>query len=183
MEKSLEAQLGEALTARGWRLALAESCTGGLVGHRVTEVPGSSVYFLGGIIAYANEAKMKQLGVNQATLQAHGAVSAETALEMASGARQAFDCEVGASVTGIAGPRKTPAPPASGSSEENSYSTSGALGRGGGGSGEKPVGLTFVGVATPEGERVERYIFDGDRQANKESAAEVLLQLLLDMIS
>ncbi len=149
----LEAEVGEALRRRGWRLALAESCTGGLVGHRVTEVPGSSDYFLGGVVAYANRAKVQLVGVRQETLAAHGAVSGETALEMARGARRALGAEVGLAVTGIAGPA--------------------------GGTPGKPVGLTYVAVSTPAGERVERHIFSGDRSANKAASAEVALQLLL----
>lgn len=153
MEIRLEAEVGQALRRRGWRLALAESCTGGLVGHRVTEVPGSSEYFLGGLVAYANEAKVALLGVRQETLAAHGAVSRETALEMARGARRALGAEVGLAVTGIAGPT--------------------------GGTPEKPVGLTYVAVSTPTAERVERHLFSGDRSANKAAAAEAGLRLLL----
>ena len=153
METRLEAEVGQALRRRGWRLALAESCTGGLVGHWVTEVPGSSEYFLGGVVAYANQAKARLLGVRQETLAAHGAVSRETALEMARGARRALGAEVGLAVTGIAGPT--------------------------GGTPEKPVGLTYLAVSTPAAERVERHVFSGDRSANKAAAAEAALRLLL----
>ena len=153
MEASLEALVGRELRARGWTLALGESCTGGLVGHRITQVTGSSDYFAGGVIAYTNEAKGALLGVAADTLHTHGAVSAETAVEMASGAREAFAADVGLSVTGIAGP--------------------------GGGTANKPVGLTFIGVVTPAAERVERYQWSGDRQSNKEDSAEAALQLVL----
>lgn len=153
MEESLEAQVGRELRTRGWTLALGESCTGGLVGHRVTQVPGSSEYFAGGVIAYSNEAKQGLLGVAAETLLAHGAVSYETAQEMASGARRLFQADVGLSVTGIAGP--------------------------GGGTEEKPMGLTYIGLITPGKERVKRYQWSGDRQSNKRESAQAALQLLL----
>ncbi len=153
MNESLEAQVGIVLRQRGWTLGLGESCTGGLVGHRITQVAGSSEYLLGGVVAYSDQAKQAILGVDPDTLAAHGAVSAETAMEMAQGARLAFSAHVGLSVTGIAGP--------------------------GGGSEAKPVGLTYVGVITPEVERVERYLWSGDRQSNKEAAAQAALELLL----
>ncbi len=153
MEESLEAQVGRELQTRGWTLALGESCTGGLVGHRITQVPGSSDYFAGGVIAYSNEAKQGLLGVAAETLRAHGAVSSETAQEMASGARRLFKADVGLSVTGIAGP--------------------------GGGTDEKPTGLTFIGLITPGEERVKRYQWSGDRQSNKRESAQAALQLLL----
>ena len=123
------------------------------MGHRITQVAGSSDYFVGGIIAYSNEAKQALLGVAAETLLLHGAVSAETAKEMASGARKALGAEVGLSVTGIAGP--------------------------GGGTADKPLGLTFIGVITPVGERVDRYQWSGDRESNKEDSAQAALQLLL----
>ena len=145
--------MGIVLRQRGWTLGLGESCTGGLVGHRITQVAGSSEYLLGGVVAYSDQAKQAILGVDPDTLAAHGAVSAETAMEMAQGARLAFSAHVGLSVTGIAGP--------------------------GGGSEAKPVGLTYVGVITPEVERVERYLWSGDRQSNKEAAAQAALELLL----
>ncbi len=147
-----EVRIGELLRQRGWTLALAESCTGGLVGHRITNVPGSSEYFRGGIVAYANDAKERLLGVRHQTLIAHGAVSRETALEMARGARLALGAEVGVAITGIAGP--------------------------GGGSPEKPVGLTWVAVSTKEGEVAEGQTFAGDRLAVKQQASEAALALL-----
>ncbi len=153
MDEKLEERAGSALTERGWTLALAESCTGGLIAHRITEVPGSSDYFLGGVVAYSNAVKESLLSVSNGTLQAVGAESDETAQEMAQGARQTIGSDVGLSVTGIAGP--------------------------GGGTGEKPVGLTFIGISTPEGEWLERHIFQGNRQSIKKSAAEAALNLLL----
>src|SRR3989304_4718180 len=104
MGEKLEEVVGKLLTERKMTLALGESCTGGLVAHRLTNVPGSSSYVLGGIIAYSNEAKERLLGVRHETLEEHGAVSAETAIEMARGARATLGADVGLSVTGIAGP-------------------------------------------------------------------------------
>lgn len=153
MTDSLEARVGQALRRRKWALALAESCTGGLVSHRVTDVPGSSDYYRGGIVAYANEAKLGLLGVRPATLAAHGAVSRETALEMAAGVRRALSVEAGLAVTGIAGP--------------------------GGGTADKPVGLTWIAVSTPEGETAERHVWSGGRAAVKAQSAEAALGLLL----
>jgi PncC family amidohydrolase len=153
MPESLEARVGDALRRRGLSLAVAESCTGGLIGHRLTNVPGSSEYFLGGIVAYAYEAKERLLGVHHRTLYEHGAVSRETAIEMARGARMALSADIGLSVTGIAGP------------------TGGLPG--------KPIGLTWVALSTREGESAEEHIWQGNREANKELSAEAALKMLL----
>jgi len=153
MDRTLEERAGVALKDKGWTLALGESCTGGLIAHRITDVPGSSDYFLGGIMAYSNPVKERLLGVNSETLQAVGAVSEETAREMAQGASQSIGSDVGISVTCIAGP--------------------------GGGTDEKPVGLTYIGASTPDGEWVERHVFQGDRKSIKESATNASLELLL----
>lgn len=153
MDRTLEERAGVALNDKGWTLALGESCTGGLIAHRITDVPGSSDYFLGGIMAYSNPVKERLLGVSSETLQAVGAVSEETAREMAQGASQSIGSDVGISVTCIAGP--------------------------GGGTDEKPVGLTYIGASTPDGEWVERHVFQGDRKSIKESAANASLELLL----
>ncbi len=149
---TLEAEIGSLLHAGGLTLAVAESCTGGLLGHRITEVPGSSDYFLGGIISYSNEAKENLLGVQHETLLRHGAVSEETAREMAQGARQALGSDLALSVTGIAGP--------------------------GGGTSEKPVGLAYIALAHAGGEIVERHVWPGDRSHNKIHSAEAALTLL-----
>lgn len=162
MEKSLETRIGTLLQAQDLKLVLAESCTGGLIGHRVTNVPGCSDYYLGSVTAYANEAKERLLGVRRATLHQHGAVSREAAVEMARGARQALAGElsaeqvVGMSVTGIAGP--------------------------GGGLPGKPVGLTWVGLSSAKGEWAWRFFWKGDRIENKERSAQAVLQLLLDYL-
>jgi len=153
---SLEEKVGELLNARRLTLAVAESCTGGLVGHRLTNVPGSSAYFLGGVIAYSNEAKAQLLGVSRATLTDFGAVSAETAREMARGARRALGADVGVSVTGIAGP--------------------------GGALPGKPVGLTWIACAAQNFERAERYVWEDDRITNKEKSAEAALRLVKDYL-
>lgn len=156
MTESLDVKIGNLLRDRGIKLALAESCTGGLVGDRITNIPGSSEYFLGGVVAYAYEAKVKLLGVSWDTLNSTGAVSRETVLEMARGARRALDSDVAVSVSGIAGP--------------------------GGGTSDKPVGTTWIGLVTADGEWAESFHFSGDREQNKSSAANAALQMLLDYL-
>jgi PncC family amidohydrolase len=148
----LEEEIGGLLKNRGLKLAVAESCTGGLIGHRITNIPGSSDYYLGSVTAYAYEAKEKLLGVNHATLEKYGAVSEETVLEMARGIRQALAADIGVSVSGIAGP--------------------------GGGLPLKPVGTVWFGLSTPSGDRAFRFLFNGDRIQIKELSAEKALMLL-----
>jgi PncC family amidohydrolase len=150
--ESLEVVVGQLLLQHQLTLATAESCTGGLIGHRLTNVPGSSNYFLGGIIAYANEVKERVLGVHHATLERHGAVSAETALEMARGARRVLGVDIAVSATGIAGPD--------------------------GGTVDKPVGLVYIALATPDFERVERCVWEQDREGNKWASAEAALRMV-----
>jgi nicotinamide-nucleotide amidase len=152
---SLERGLGELLTQRRLTLAVAESCTGGLISHRITNVPGSSRYFLLGIVAYSDVAKKEQLGIDQALLEEAGAVSRDVALAMARGIRAVAHSDIGVGVTGIAGP--------------------------GGGTAEKPVGLVFMAVVTDERERVERNIFAGGRLAVKEQMADAALALVLEL--
>jgi PncC family amidohydrolase len=149
----IEALIGKLLLERGWKLAVAESCTGGLVSHRITNIPGSSEYYQGSITAYAYYAKETLLGVRHETLIDHGAVSSETVLEMARGVRQALNTEVGLSVSGIAGP--------------------------GGGLPQKPVGTVWIGLSTPRGETAQKYLFSGERIEVKNQAAEAALQFLL----
>lgn len=158
MEQLLERSrtLGDALKARGWTLATAESCTGGLIGHLLTEIAGSSAYYLGGIVSYSNAAKRDLLGVREELLDQHGAVSAQVALAMAEGAVRRFGTDVALSATGIAGP--------------------------GGGSDEKPVGLVYLGLALPGRTLVERHIWKGDRSANKRESAARAIEMLLEVL-
>jgi PncC family amidohydrolase len=155
MEK-LEVIVGQMLAERKLKLATAESCTGGLVGHRLTNVPGSSGYFEGGIIAYSYEAKERLLGVHHDTLYEQGAVSAETALEMARGARKALGTDIGIAVTGIAGP--------------------------GGGLPDKPVGLVYIALSARTYERVEHFVWKSDRESNKMQSAEAALAMLKEFL-
>jgi PncC family amidohydrolase len=152
----LERQAGRLLQERGLKLVLAESCTGGLLGSRITDVPGSSEYFLGSVVAYAYEAKADVLNVSWNTLNTKGAVSRETVLEMAHGARNLLKADIAISISGIAGP--------------------------GGGTPEKPVGTTWIGFVTDKGEWARTFRFSGDREANKVFAVEAALQLLLDYL-
>jgi PncC family amidohydrolase len=139
---------------RGTTVSLAESCTGGLVAAAITAVPGSSGYFLGGVVSYSNAAKEALLGVPSATLDTHGAVSAQVAKAMAIGARARFDSTLAVAVTGVAGPD--------------------------GGSDEKPVGLTYVGLADRDGAEVRRFAFEGDRAANREAGTRAALEWLIE---
>jgi PncC family amidohydrolase len=157
MREALEVIIGQLLNQQHLTLATAESCTGGLIGHRLTEVPGSSDYFRGGIIAYSNEIKERVLGVSHATLESYGAVSAETAIEMARGARRVLQTDLAVSVTGIAGP--------------------------GGGTADKPIGLTYIALAAASYERVERFVWNADRSVNKWASSEAALQLVIDYLA
>src|SRR5260221_5231839 len=148
----LEAAIGQALIKCNLTLAVAESCTGGLIGHRITNVPGSSAYFLGGIVSYSYDAKERLLGVSHATLYDFGAVSEQTARELARGARRALGADVAVSVTGIAGP--------------------------GGAMPGKPVGLTWIALSARDADEAHEYIWSGDREANKAQSAEAALSLL-----
>lgn len=161
---SLENQIGPLLRLRGLKLAVAESCTGGLVGSRITDIPGSSDYYLGSVTAYAYEAKRFLLNVKSETLLKFGAVSREVALEMARGVRRAFAGEeipleqvLGLSVTGIAGP--------------------------GGGMPGKPVGLVWIGLSTPDGDRAWKFLWESDRVGNKMLSAGRALRLLHDYLT
>ena len=133
-------------------LAVAESCTGGLIGHRLTNVSGSSDYFMEGAVTYSNTAKQNRLGVDPALIEAHGAVSEQVATAMAEGIRQQAGSDFGLAVTGIAGPTS--------------------------GSADKPVGLTYIAVTGVNGTRCEQFRFHQDRVRNKERAAQAALNLL-----
>jgi CDP-diacylglycerol--glycerol-3-phosphate 3-phosphatidyltransferase len=147
-------ELGTLLRETGATVSVAESCTGGLLGALITDQPGSSAYFLGGVVAYGDRAKREQLGVSASVLARYGAVSGEAAEAMAEGARSRFGSTLAASITGIAGP--------------------GADGT------SKPVGLTFIGIASDAGVTSHEYRFRGDRWANRREAAEEALRLLID---
>jgi PncC family amidohydrolase len=156
MSKLLEERVGDLLSVHRLTIGLAESCTGGLIGHRLTNVPGSSAYLIASIVAYAYEAKEGLLGVPHDVLLREGAVSEAVVLAMARGIRQALRVDLGLAVTGIAGP--------------------------GGATPTKPVGLTYIALAAPGDERVQRHIWSGDRISNKEQSAEAALRLLLDYL-
>ena len=151
-----EVMIGDMLRARHLKLAAAESCTGGLISSRITDVPGSSEYFLGSIVSYAYEVKVSLVGVRWDTLNTYGAVSRETVLEMAHGVRKRLTADIAVSVSGIAGP--------------------------GGGSPEKPVGTTWIGLATPEGEWAKLFQFSGSREENKSASASAALEMLLEYL-
>lgn len=151
-DETLEGNIGDLLKKNQKTLAVAESCTGGLLGHRLTNISGSSDYFLEGAVTYSNEAKQARLGVDAELIEAHGAVSPEVAAAMAEGIRERAASDFGVGVTGIAGPT--------------------------GGTAHKPVGLTFIAVTGPRGTRCEKFIFSQDRIRNKERAAQAALNLL-----
>ncbi len=151
-ENALERVIGRLLRKRGLTVAVAESCTGGLVGHRITNVPGSSAYYKGSVTAYSYDVKELILHIQRDTLDRYGAVSERAAREMARGVRRALHADIGVAVTGIAGPE--------------------------GGSPGKPVGLVYVALAAGDGEWVEGHLWDGDRWENKDRSAEAALDLL-----
>lgn len=149
-------RVGRLLRARGASVATAESCTGGLIGSLLTDVSGSSDYLIGGLIAYSNSVKQQVLGVQEDTLSTVGAVSRETALQMAHGVRRLLRADYALAVTGIAGPTgDTPG---------------------------KPVGLTYVALVGPNVERCERHVWDGDRLENKMHSAQRALEMLIEYL-
>ena len=154
---TLAERLQERLLRLGRTLATAESCTGGLVAHTITEIGGSSGYYRGGFVTYADDVKRDQLGVADELLVAHGAVSAQVARAMAEGARGRLRTDLAIAITGVAGP--------------------------GGGTPDKPVGLTYVAIADADGADVRRYHWTGDRASNKRESAGAALELLLERIA
>jgi len=146
--------VGALLRARGQTVVTAESCTGGLIGSLLTDISGSSDYYLGGVISYANEVKHQVLGVRQETLESVGAVSEETALQMARGVQRLLQADYALAVTGIAGPS--------------------------GGTPAKPVGLVYIALSGPDVEVCERHVWDGDRLQNKQYTAQRALRLLIE---
>lgn len=154
---ALAARVGEHCLALAVRVATVESCTGGLIGHTLTEIPGSSAYYLGGFVTYSDDAKRTMVGVPADVLSAHGAVSAQTAMAMATGGRDRTGADLCVSVTGIAGPD--------------------------GGTSAKPVGLTYVAVADASGAEVRRFVWTGSRAENKRTSAEAALELVLQRLA
>ena len=152
----IEVEVGEILRKRGLTLAVAESCTGGLLSSLITDVPGSSDYFRGGVVAYSNEVKERVLGVPRKILETVGAVSPECARAMAEGVRRLTNADLALATTGIAGPT--------------------------GGTPQKPVGLVYVALAHPDGTEVREHRFAGTRRGNKYSAAHGALELLLEFL-
>lgn len=150
--RAIAERVQAACVAAGIRVGIAESCTGGRVGDALTDVPGSSVYLAGSLVTYEDAAKTTILGVAEAVLAAHGAVSAQAAVAMADGARQRLGVDLAVAVTGIAGP--------------------------GGATLGKPIGLTYVASADAEGSIVRRHAWHGDREANKTASARAALELL-----
>jgi len=151
-DEALEESVARLLTARGLTISTAESCTGGLLAKRLTDVSGSSLYMDRGVITYSNRSKQELLGVPEKTLIDHGAVSAETAAAMAEGIRRLSGTGIGISITGIAGPT--------------------------GGTPEKPVGLVYIGLATPDGVTVDKYNFPGERAAVRQTTSDAALEMI-----
>jgi nicotinamide-nucleotide amidase len=149
---ALAQQVGERFLRQRRTLAVAESCTGGMLGAALTDVPGSSTYFLGGVISYADAVKLEQLGVPDASLRQYGSVSEQTAAAMASGVRQRLHADIGVSVTGVAGPDAE---------------------------GSKPVGLTFIGVAGGTATTTQRFQWTSDRWENRRRSVIAALELLV----
>lgn len=154
---ALADRAGRLLLEKGLTLAVAESCTGGGLGDALTDIAGSSAYFLGGVIAYSNAVKEAVLGVPHALLEEEGAVSPEVAIAMAEGARRLIGADLALSITGIAGP--------------------------GGGTESKPVGLVYIGLATAEGSRAGRYTWSGNRRQNKQASVCAALGLLIEHLT
>lgn len=149
-----EEEIGKILSANDLTISIAESCTGGLISHRLTNVPGSSKYFKGGIVAYSNEIKIKVLRVNSKTIQNFGAVSFKTASEMAIAIKKLTNSDIGLGVTGIAGPS--------------------------GVSMKKPVGTVFIAIATTEGVEVKKFRFYGTREEIKNKTADSVFDMVID---
>ncbi len=149
--------IGQLLRERQLKIAIAESCSGGLISHLITNVPGSSDYFVLGVVVYSNNAKMQLLGVQKIILESFGAVSSECARAMAEGVKKVGGCHLGLAVTGIAGP--------------------------GGGTSAKPVGLVFIGLATQKSTTAKEFRFSGSRLDIKEQTANQALRMVLDNLN
>jgi len=148
-DETMESVVGELLRKQGLSISTAESCTGGLIAERITDVPGSSEYFHGSVVAYSNEAKISLLGVPANLIEEHGAVSDPVVRAMAEAAREKFDCDLAVATTGISGP--------------------------GGGTAEKPVGLVWIALASGTGTHVDSFVFPVDRSRHRALTAQVAL--------
>lgn len=148
----MEIEIGALLTEKNFTISCAESCTGGLLTDKLTNVSGSSAYVKGAIVAYSNEVKISNLHVNAETIEKFGAVSEQTAREMAANVRHIMKTDIGVSVTGLAGPT--------------------------GGTAERPVGTVYIGISGSNGDRVQKFKFNGNRIAIKEKAVEAALVLI-----
>ena len=157
MVTAADKKIANMLRNSGLTLSVAESCSGGLIAKRITDIPGSSRYFLFGAVTYSNDAKERVLGVPAELIEKYGAVSSEVALAMAEGVRRVSGSDIAIAVTGIAGPD--------------------------GGSPEKPVGTVFIAIASPEGGKTVLHHLEGDRNAVREATAEAALSLLLSRFS
>jgi len=154
---TLAERLGEALSQRRWTISTVESCTAGGLAYRITEVPGASAYFLGGVVAYDNRVKVEWVGVPERLFDDHGAVSREAAAAMSENGRSRFGTDLCLAITGIAGP--------------------------GGGSPEKPVGTVFVSVSDRSETRAERFHFDGNRERVRQHAVDAALEMALELLA
>lgn len=153
---TMEEEIAEMLTMKGLTLAVAESCTGGLLSHQITNIPGSSSFYQGGAVAYSNVAKIEVIGVTQECIRNHGSVSERTALAMARGVMNTFSADIGIGMTGIAGP--------------------------GGGTDDKPVGLVFIAISELENESVKKFQFSGSRTEIKDQAVKEALRMCKEFL-
>jgi PncC family amidohydrolase len=154
---NLAAEAAQLLLEKKLMICAAESCTGGLLLSTLTDIPGSSAYVMGGVVTYSNATKERLIHVTHRTLMSHGAVSEPTAREMAKGVLHLFGADIALSVTGIAGP--------------------------GGGTEDKPVGLTYIAVASDRGTEARKFIWEYDRQGNKSASVDAALELLIEHLS
>lgn len=152
----VEEIVGRLLKERGWKISSAESCTGGLVAHRITNIPGSSDYFESGVITYSNEAKIELLKIPEGIIKTHGAVSGQTAVAMAEGIRRLRNTDIGIGITGIAGPS--------------------------GGTISKPVGLVYIALSALSYVECKEFRFTGDRCEIKLMASEAALEMILRLL-
>lgn len=152
MAEIIEEIIGYLLREKGWRISIAESCTGGLISHKITNISGSSDYFESGVVTYSNEAKIELLKVSEETIKTFGAVSSHTAIAMAEGIRKLRNTEMGLGVTGIAGPT--------------------------GGTATKPVGLVYIALSSPSYVECKEFRFTGNRGEIKLKASEVALEMI-----